>query len=485
MKKMPLVVLSGVMLASLAVLAQDTKAVIDTAAKAMGTASLESIQYSGTGSVFMFGQATRPDAPWPRFKVLKYVTAVNYASPALREELVRTEVDNPPRGGGAGGFNPATGQGGMRPLLGEQTQVRQVTPRTEAGFLDIWMTPHGFLKAATSNNATARAATVAGKKVMTVSFAALGKYTVTGTLNDQNLVDRVETVVDNTVLGDIPLEITYSDYKDFAGVKFPTRIVRREGGHPTLDLTISSVQPNGAAAVEVRENAPPATPPPLKVEAQKIGAGVWDLNAAGLHSVLLEFNDHLVVIEASGNDTRSNAVIAEVKRLVPTKPIRYLVNTHAHFDHSGGVRAFAAEGVTVLTHDMNKPYFEKVFKNPHRINPDSLARSARSAVIEGVGDKRVLTDGTQTLELYHIRGNLHNDGLLMAYLPKEKLIIQADAFHPRPGAPPYPSPPQFTVNLVENIQRLKLDVAQVLHIHGGMDPYAVVAKAAGRQAPSQ
>ncbi len=263
------------------------------------------------------------------------------------------------------------------------------------------------------------------------------------------------------------------------------RIVQREGGQPTLDLTISTVQPNGAATLEVRENAPPATAPSVRAEAQKIGDGVWDLTAAGLHSVLVEFNDNLVVVEASNNDERSNAVIAEVKRLVPNKPIRYLVNTHAHFDHSGGVRAFAAEGVTIITHEMNKPYFDKVFRNPHRINPDRLALSNRGAVIEGVGDKRLLTDGTRTLELYHVRGNLHNDGLLMVYLPKEKVLIQADAFHPRPGAPPYLSPPPFTVNLVENIQRLKLDVAQVLHIHGGTDTLAAVAKAAGRQAPTQ
>jgi glyoxylase-like metal-dependent hydrolase (beta-lactamase superfamily II) len=170
---------------------------------------------------------------------------------------------------------------------------------------------------------------------------------------------------------------------------------------------------------------------------------------------------------------------------VPNKPIRYLVNTHAHFDHSGGVRAFAAEGVTIITHEMNKPYFEKVFRNPHRINPDRLTLSGKSAVIEGVGDKRVLTDGARTVEVYHVRGNLHNDGLLMVYLPKEKVLIQADAFHPRPGAPPYPSPPPFTVNLFDNIQRLKLDVAQVLHIHGGTDPLAAVAKAAGRQTPTQ
>lgn len=371
----------------------------------------------------------------------------------------------------------------MRPLLGELTQIRQATARTEPGLLDIWMTPHGFLKAAAANTATAKTGSAGGRR--TISFPALGKYTVTGILNGQNLVERVETLVDNTVLGDTPVEITYSDYKDFAGVKFPTRIVRREGGQPTLDLTISSVQPNGAATIEIREAPQAATPPPIRVEAQKIGDGVWDLTAAGLHSVLVEFTDHLVVIEASGNDGRSTAVMAEVRRLVPTKPIRYLVNTHAHFDHSGGVRAFAAEGATIITHDMNKAYFDKVFKNPHRINPDSLARSGRTAVIEGFGDKRVLTDGAQTLELYHIRGNFHHDALLMAYLPKLKALIQADAFHPRPGAPPYPSPPQFIVNLVDNIQRLKLDVAQVLHIHGGIDPFAVVAKAAGRQPSTQ
>ena len=462
------------------VLAQETKTVVEAAARAMGATSLESIQYSGTGSVFMFGQAARPDAPWPRFKIVKYVTAVNYSGPALREELVRTEVESPPHGGGAGGFNPATGQGGMRPLLGEQTQIRQATTRTDSGRLQIWMTPHGFLKAAALNNAIATMAS--GRK--TVSFTA-GKHTVTGTLNDQNLVERIETLVDNPVLGDMPVEVTYSGYKDFAGVKFPTRIVQREGGHPTLDLTITTVQPNGAAALEVRENPPPATAPSVRSESQKIGDGAWDLTAAGLHSVLVEFNDHLVVIEASNNDERSNAVIAEVKRLVPNKPIRYLVNTHAHFDHSGGVRAFAAEGVTIITHEMNKPYFEKVYRNPHRINPDRLELSNKSAVIEGVADKRVLTDGTRTVEIYHVRGNLHNDGLLMVYLPKEKVLIQADAFHPRPGAPPYPTPPPFTVNLFENIQRLKLDVAQVLHIHGGTDPIATVAKAAGRQTPTQ
>ena len=475
MKRVWSLALLGATLSVLAVGAQDAGPVIAAAAKAMGTSSLQSVQYSGSGSVFMLGQNVRPEAPWPRFRVVKYSAGVRYDAPAFRDEIVRIDDETPPRGGGAGGFNPATGQGGMRPILGEQTQVRQLTPQTANGYLQIWMTPHGFLKAAASNTATV--ATTGGKR--TVTFRALDKYTVTGTLTDQNLVERVETHVDNTMLGDMLVEAVYSGYKDFGGVKFPTRIVERQGGHPTLDVTVNNVQPNGAPTLEVRQNPPAEGGGEVGAKSERLGPGVWVITV-GLNSVLVEFTDYLVVIEALGNDARSHAVIAEARRLVPNKPIRYLVNTHAHFDHSGGVRAFAAEGVTIITQELNKPFLEKVLSLPHTINPDSLAKSGRHATVDGFGERRVLSDAMNTLELHHIRGNNHNDGLLMAYLPKEKVLIQADAFHPRPGAKPYPTPPQFTVNFYDNIQRLKLDVTKVLHIHGGMDPIGVVAKAAGR-----
>jgi len=475
MKRMFSLALLGAIVAAYETAAQDAAAVIDAAARAMGTTSLQSIQYSGSGAVFMLGQNMRPDAPWPRFTVTRYTAGVRYDAPAFREELVRIDTENPPRGGGAGGYSAATGQGGMRPIIGEQTQVRQGTPRTDTGFLQVWMTPHGFLKAAAANKASVGNAD--GRR--TLSFQALGKYTVTGTLTDQNLVERVETRVDNTMLGDMLVEAVYTGYRDYNGVKFPTRIVERQGGHPTLDVNISSVQPNGAGTLEVLAN-PPAEGGGAAATSERLGDGIWVITA-GLNSVLVEFADHLVVIEALGNDARSHAVMAEVKRLVPNKPLRYVVNTHAHFDHSGGVRAFAAEGVTIVTHEVNKPFMERVLMLPHRINPDSLAKSNRKAVVEGVGDKRVMTDGKQTLELHHIRGNNHHDGLLMAYLPTVKVLVQADAFHPRPGAKwQYPSPPQFTVNLYENVRRLELNVDRVLHIHGGTDPFAVVAKAAGQ-----
>jgi glyoxylase-like metal-dependent hydrolase (beta-lactamase superfamily II) len=461
--------------------AQDAAAVIEAASKAMGTTSLQGIQYSGTGSTFPLGQAAAPGAPWPRFKVTRYVAAVNYGAPVMREELVRVDVESPPHGGGAGPYNPATGQGGIRPIPGEQTQIQIRDAATETGLLQIWMTPHGFLKAAAANkSAAARTTTVGGRRVHTVSFTALGKYTLSGTLNDRNLVERVETRIPNTVLGDMLIDATYSEYKDFNATKFPTRIVQRQGGHPTLDVTVDDVQPNSAAALAVSPNPPRAAPPATRMDVQDIAPGVSFLTGGAPLSILIEFDDHFVVIEAPQDDEHTNSVLAEVKRRAPGKPIRYLVNTHHHFDHSGGIRGFVAEGVTIVTHTLNKPYFERIFKNPFQLAPDRLARAPRPPVIEGVGDKRVLSDGTRTVELYHMRGNLHADGLLMAYLPKEKLLIQADAFHPRPGAPPLRLPSPFTVNLLENIQRLKLDVAQIVHVHGGVDPFAALVKAAGR-----
>lgn len=464
-------------------LAQDVRVVIEKAAKTTGTENLQSIQYSGTGSTFGFGQAVAPGDAWPRFKITKYTASINYVTPAMREELARIDDEKPPRGGGAGPYNPATSQGGIRPIpFGEQQQVRQLTARTEPGLIQIWMmTPHGFLKAAAARNARGASATIRGRTTHTVVFE-VGEHTVTGTINDRNLVERVETRLDNNVLGDMLVEATYSDYKDFAGVKFPTRIVLRQGGFPTLDLSVKTVQPNGASTLDVREGSQAAAgPSPVRVEAKKLSEGFWFLDGPAPMSYLVEFSDHTVIIEAPGNDARSEAAIAEAKRTVPNKPVRYVVNSHSHFDHAGGLRAFVAEGVTVITHELNKPYYEKIFRNPHTLNPDKLARTNRPALIETVGDSRLLTDGTRRLELHHVRGNLHDPGMLMVYLPAEKMLIQADAFNPRPpDAKPLPAPSPFTINLLENVQRLKLDVAQIGQIHGGVDPMAALVKAAGR-----
>src|SRR5437773_10204055 len=159
----------------IAVRAQDAASLIENSARAMGTTTLQSIRYTGTGTNNSVGQAYTSGGPWPQYKVTKYVALVNYTVPAMRQEIVRIDNEFPPRGGGAGGFNPATGQGGIRPVPGDIIQNQNTDGRTEVGALNIWLPPHAFLKGAAANSAK-----ISGThgKAKLVSFTAFGKYTV-------------------------------------------------------------------------------------------------------------------------------------------------------------------------------------------------------------------------------------------------------------------------------------------------------------------
>src|SRR5690349_18697861 len=228
--------IAATMLLSLYAAAQktgsDAKTTIDAAVAAMGTAGLQSIQYSGTGSFYATGQAYVPGGPWPRYTLKKYTMLVNYTAPAMRQALVRIDDEKPPRGGGVGGYNPTTFQGGIRPAPGDMVENQSTDGHAEVGAVRMWLTPQGFLKGAAANEATAKTASEHGKKVVT--FTAFGRYNVKGTINAQNLVEHVETLVDVPYTGDTLVEGVYSDYKDFGGVKFPMHIVMKEGGYPTL-----------------------------------------------------------------------------------------------------------------------------------------------------------------------------------------------------------------------------------------------------------
>jgi glyoxylase-like metal-dependent hydrolase (beta-lactamase superfamily II) len=465
--------------------AQDAKAVIGAASAAIGVERLRTVQYSATGFDFALGQSYSPDAPWPRFINKSYTRAIDFQVPASRVQRVRLQGENPPRGGG------------QQPVRGEQAQTQTIIVNADTPWvqqLEIWMLPHGFLRAAAQHNPTVRTQTVNGKRYTVVTFTGQNKAAVNGYIDDRNLVERVETRIDNPVLGDMAFEAVYSDYKDFAGVKFPTRIVQRQGGHPVFDLTVSDVRPNAAVSIQPpqgRGGAPGgggAAPGGARAGAtpsEKLADGVY-LILGGYAAVAVEFKDHLAIVESGQSNARGEAVIAEAKRLVPNKPIRYIVNTHHHFDHSSGLRPLVAEGAAVVTHQINRAFYERVFTAPRTLNPDRLAKSPAKPTFETVTDRKVLTDGNQTLELHHLQGNGHNAGFLVAWLPKERILIEADAYNP-PADPsgPFPTPPSpYTVNLLENIERLRIDPARIIAVHypadGRVVTKAELMKAAGR-----
>jgi len=460
-----------VLMAQLA-LAQDAKTVVDGAAKAMGVQNLGSVRYSGSGLNFALGQAPNTSSPWPKFNVKTFERVIDFDAGATSQTMVRTQGENPPRGGG------------QQPIVGEQSQsLVNGFAQPWASKFEVWVTPVGFLKGAMSNAATVQPKTVGGKKFSVVSYMVDNKYKVNGWIDDQNMVAKVETWVDNPVLGDMPVEATYSDYKEFHGLKFPAKIVETQGGYPVMDLTITDANRNVVAGVQPPGKDAAPQNPIFGVDEQLVAEDVYYFTGGTHHSVIVNFNDYVVVIEGPLDEARSNAVIGEVKKLYFNKPIRYLVNTHAHFDHAGGIRTYAAEGATILTYQMNKPYYEKTFAMPRTLAPDKLSQSNKKtpkAIIEAVGEKRVLTDGTHTIELYHVP-NAHNEGMLIAYLPKEKIVVEADLYTPGAVNAPTPNPVNpYTVSLVENLERLKLDYEKILGLHGRLATKDELMTAVGR-----
>jgi glyoxylase-like metal-dependent hydrolase (beta-lactamase superfamily II) len=363
----------------------------------------------------------------------------------------------------------------------DQRQERFATPASSWDLQSsFWLTPFGFLKGAADNNASVKSETVHGAKYSVVSYAVSNKYKVVGYINDKNLVERVQTWVDNDVLGDMLVETSYDLYRDYGGVKFPTSIIEKQGGFATLILSVTDVKPNAGVSIQPPPLA--AASAPASVQVEKASDGVYYLKGGTHHSVAVEFADHVAVIEAPLNEERSLAVIAAVKQAIPNKPIRYLVNTHHHFDHAGGLRTYVAEGATIITHESNRAFYQQTLTAPRTLNPDRLARSQKKPNIETVADKKVLSDATRTLELYPIGGNPHDDGILMAFLPKEKILIEVDVFTPGNAATTPPKP--NTVNAVENVEKLKLDFATILPLHGtGAAPRADLYKAINKPAP--
>jgi glyoxylase-like metal-dependent hydrolase (beta-lactamase superfamily II) len=454
--------------------AQD-RAALEAAAKALGATDLKSIEIQGSGSFFWAGQSQTPGMAWPQFNVRSFKRLVNYETASLRDDMTRTRALEPPKGGGPYVRGEHTAIGVVSGehawnVVGENAVPAPIALGDRQ--LQLWSTPHGVIKAAQKNPA--------GVQGRTIAFGVPGQFKATAFLDTANLIERVEATLSSPVLGDMPVVVSYADYRDFGGVKFPTKIRQTYGGQPALELTVTEVKPNAAAEIAVPDNVRQAGNPYTRVQSQKAAEGVWYVTGGTHHSVVIEMSDHLIVAEGPLNDDRALAVIAEARKLVPGKPIKYLVVSHHHFDHSGGVRAFAGEGATIITHDTSRPYFERILGAPATVAPDHLAKSGKKAAVEGVRDRRVLTDGTRTVEIRHIAGIQHADDMLMVYLPKEKFLIEADAYTPpAPNAAPMSPPSPFTVSLHENVTKQGLAVDQILPLHGRIVPLSEMQKAAG------
>jgi glyoxylase-like metal-dependent hydrolase (beta-lactamase superfamily II) len=446
--------------------AQDAKAVVENALRAIGAANMTSIVVSGEAAYGNWGQSRTISFGLASTSIRNYTRVLDFSKPASRE----TGNAVPPRVAGGPAPVPWPYDDSIGP---DAPWVEQV---------QIWVTPWGFLKGAAANAATMRSRKVDGVPYNVVTWSPAKKapsgqpYRLIGYLNEQQMLERVETWIEHPVLGDMHVETFFRDYANFgSGVLAPTRIAQRQTGMETYVAVIREARANPsdlARLLTPSANALPKDVPPLEpAVSERLADGVYRIKG-GYESLAIEFKDHVVVVEGGQSEARGLAVIAEVKKLVPNKRIKYIVTTHPHFDHMSGVAPFIAEGAIVLTDDNSKYFVEQALLSPRTLVGDVLAKSKKKPKVEGVVEKMVLQDGTRTIELHHVAGLEHSDAMLVAYLPKEKILFSAD-FNPAPtGLPLNPSIP----TLVKNIERLQLDFDRHVMVHTP-DPDRPMSKA--------
>ncbi|MDH3241392.1 MAG: MBL fold metallo-hydrolase [Alphaproteobacteria bacterium] len=445
---------------------------LDHLARAMGADRVKTVQIKGTGFYYHLGGSALANEPWPKFNLKAYDFLANYETGSAVIDLTLSQFLKPPRGAG---FQPIRGELKRRARIsgdvgwGINRQGRTGPSRNTAPAIHaLWTSPHGVIRAAQAAGARVTVHRSKGQDFYHLNFGKPGAFKATARFGPDGLLRRVDARLADEVLGDMRAVTTYSDYKLVDGVKFPMRMTVTYGPHPALEVRFTEVRFNVAADIKPPKGLKARG---QRVKAEKAADGIWHMTGGSHHSVAIEMADHVIVFEAPLSSARGEAVIAAVKKTIPGKPIRFVINSHHHFDHSGGLRAFVAEGATIITHRSNKAFYVNAFAAPRTLRPDRMATEGRMATFLPVGRKHVISDGTRRIELHALTGNPHCESNLIAVLPKERIMLVADAYSGRQFAK---KPlPKNRVNptgahLWRTLVRLGLDkrVDTLLPIHG-------------------
>jgi len=470
--------------------AKDATTVIANAQKALG--DLKSITYSGSAKDVAFQQCGANSTEMvcqgthnPMRPINNYVRVIDLTAPASRH----TGATNNIGAGGSTTLSPGT-------LFQQVTAQQADVSRPWAGSLEFYITPWGFLKGAAENNATVSRRKVDGRNYTVLTWspkvtAPSGKnYVINGYVNQQNIVDRVDTWLEDNIMGDMHILATYTGWKDFGGVMAPSKIVQTRGGWPFFEVYVTAAKAN-PPDVATLVPAPagrggrgpggggPGAAPALVVTSEKLGDGLYRLTTGpgSYDSVIVEFKDYVMMLEAGQSIARGEAYVAETKKLFPNKPIRYVMNTHPHSDHTGGLPVLVAEGATIITQKNNEEFLSKALNTPRTLLNDPLAKNPKKAKFETVLEKKVYSDGTRTVEMYHVYPAPHSNGLIIAYIPKEKVLFQGD-FSVNPGEPAN----DHVKALYPVLVKLNLDFDRYINVHTSAAPQtkADVWKALGK-----
>jgi glyoxylase-like metal-dependent hydrolase (beta-lactamase superfamily II) len=501
----------------------DPAPLLGAAAREIGEANLTCITFSGAGYAGAVGQTfeNAVNVDWPRIDTLaNYTRTIDWAAGTSVETFDRKP-----------GLSPASwkyglGWQGGTPTQKATRQTHVVSGRVawhvdgdgppqevpaelaELYQLDLWLNPHGFLKAARLPGANPVAFwrweqiekgrdgnVVQPEKVHVVAITMLGRYRVDATINSQNQITRIKTTVSEPALGDFNIEHESTNQVAFGQIKWPVawhshhgwddnwQFYRQSTGHNGYGGKFPNVQPNACGPpIAVPPSVAPAQVVEPVVTVEKLAEGVYLLGGWPANSYMVEFRDFLAVFEAPGNEARSLAVIEAMTRLAPGKPIRWLISSHPHFDHIGGLRTYLHIGATIVAHMKNVTFLNRdvLSYEPRTVSPDIVSRWPPTEVSEGynyeaVQENYAITDNRRILRVYYVQPLQHVEGMLMAYLPAERIVFQADLFDTH--EPPRPAQLPAMRTLATQVARMKLDVDTLAPVHGRPVPWTTFLSA--------
>jgi glyoxylase-like metal-dependent hydrolase (beta-lactamase superfamily II) len=449
---------------------------LDDALKAVGgrdkIEKVKTIAIEGTGVNYNLGQDIKPDAATQQFAVTGYMRKIDVEQGRQRVEQTRT-----PKFPYFQGQQPQTQilglDGDVAFNTGPQGNPARVSPAAERDRrLEFMQHPVTALRAAVSPGTQLSNVRTVGN-VRQADFVFRDRQW-TMTIDAAGLPLSISNRSYHPNLGDVVVTNTFAQYDDVNGLKMPKTITTKIDDFTTSEIVVTKQFVDadlGDIAAPQSVLAPVAVPAP-NVTVTPVAKGVWFLAGQSHHSVLVEFADHLMLIEAPQSEARTLAVIAKARETAKNKPLTHLVTTHHHFDHTAGMRAAIAEGMIVITQTGNREWVDAMARRPHTLQPDLLAKKSARLYVETVDEEKEYKDNFGEVRLFHVAGNPHSDTMLMAYLPQHRMLVEVDAFSPGAAVNPY------AANLLENIQKRDLRVDKIVPLHGAIVPFAELVKVA-------
>ncbi len=429
--------------------------------------SPDDVTVTETGHDFQRNQSVRVDPPWDR------TPADETLFVDVKQQRYRSEYRDPERSSkevvsGGQGFFVDPGDKMIFPF-----DPADLPART---FEYVSHLPHLLLLHALEQ----RAATLRylgdemfeRRKHRVVTFATADGRQVTLFFDARtNLLSKLEQMVSDAQDGDTVQETIYSGYRPVSGIQVPSGRLVRRGGDTLEDRKYTGVRFNTRPSATTftrpkgyREDPPEAAPPNRET---RLARGVY-LFEDGVNSLVIELEDHVIVVEPHMGSRGAKATIAKAREMFPGKPVRFVVITHHHFDHAGGVRSYVAEGIKVVTTPANRGFLERMAAATFTIKADDQTKARRKPVFELVdGGKRVFADPKQTIELIDIGPSPHAHEMLVVYLPRHKLVFQGDLLRLGPDRKIAPSMIDETaLHFHHAMKRLGLQVERIAGVHG-------------------